>query len=78
MTVDDVALVLEAVRWCREHHATIRWDQDRRGPVCHVEVLAPGTTWLTLRGAGDTLAQAYVVAREEHRVHDARRRGAVG
>lgn len=44
----------EIITWCREHGATIRW-----GKVVRLEVLAPGTTWLTLRGQGETLELAY-------------------
>ncbi|MCO5168664.1 MAG: hypothetical protein M9894_20170 [Planctomycetes bacterium] len=56
--------ILECVRWCDEHGATVRWGG--AGGRCTVEVLAPGTTWNLLRGAGLTLSLACAEARARH------------
>lgn len=53
--------ILECVRWCDEHHATVRWEGG--GTRCVVEVLAPGTSWNLLRGMGVTLVTACTEAR---------------
>ena len=60
---EDERLVLDAIEWCATHRATIRWDVDRKGKRVTVEVLSPVSSWLILRGEGDTLAEAYASVR---------------
>lgn len=61
--------VLDGIRWCHEHGATVRWCA---GPAevidaaCVVEVLAPGTNWNLLRGSGPGFFEAYSDARGKH------------
>lgn len=74
----DGQLVADAIAWCASYGATIRWSTDRRGPVCAVEVLAPGSTWRLLRGEGDTLPEAYAAVRGEHAAAGRERRRGAG
>lgn len=60
----EVSAVLEAVTWCETHRATVTWTRDYE-PICRVEVLAPGSHWQVIRGAGPTLAEAYRVCRAQ-------------
>lgn len=67
-TSEDRA-VLDGVRWCHEHGATVRWRTEAAtadDAACVVEVLAPGTDWNLLRGCGVGFLEAYAAVREKH------------
>lgn len=68
VTTSEDQAVLEGVRWCHEHGATVRWGADRPDgeATCVVEVLAPGTDWNLLRGRGDDFLEAMLDARAKH------------
>lgn len=61
--------ILEGVRWCHEHGATVRWSGEGGAgadAACIVEVLAPGTDWNLLRGSGSGFLEACRAVREKH------------
>ena len=74
MGPSDLNDLLDAIRWCTDHEATVRWGRSDDGlPVCRVEALAPSSTWNILRGEGQDLVQAYFAVRirfeaEQHRL----------
>lgn len=63
MTTVEEARAAELLAWCAEHDVTVRWGEDRAGPLVTVEVPAPGRPWQIVRGKGDTFAAALTAAR---------------
>lgn len=57
--MSDEEQLLQALAWCRERRATIRWEGDR----VVVELVDPRMPWLLRRGTGEDLVDAAAVVR---------------